>query len=171
MHQGPQATYFTLAIHDNAVWKRHQKEDLPLFRYALTFGIEQHTGWIHGYSQSQDCICCTDAISRPSAHGEQQLDRTDTREGEFEWPRAEPVEELTLSLQVVKVPKAISILIPRLTGNEHCGCMWTIVHIQAWTLTCNDLFCSQHISYPRQQQDIADRIIEQPELEEPHQEH
>lgn len=64
------------------------------------------------------------AASRPSAHGEHQLDRTDTGESEFEWSSAEPVQELKV---VVKVPKAISILIPYLTGSKHHGCMCTIV--------------------------------------------
>lgn len=110
-------------------------------------------------------------ILKTYTHDKNQFDRTDSGEGEFEWPRAEPVEELTLSLQVVKVSKAISILIPHLTGSKHHGCMCTVAHIQAWTLTHNDLYCSQHVSSPRQQLGIPDRNIEYTELEGPHQDH
>lgn len=168
---GPSSyTFYTSHSWQCKVWKRHQKEDLLLCRDALTFGIEQHTGWVHRYSQSQDCVCCADATSRPSAHGENQLDRTDTGEGEFEWLRAEPLEDLTQSLQVVKVPKAVFTLIPHLTGSKHHSCMCTVVHSQAWTLTWPLLF-SAHFSSHATTRHCCDRIIEYPELEGLHQDH
>lgn len=129
------ATHSTLVIGDNATFRRRdQSGDLPFFRVALTAGIEQHVGWAHRYSQSQGCIYTTDATSRPSPRGEHHLERTCPEEDELAWPRAEPGNELSASLQAGKVPWSSSVLNPSLTGGKP----------QGWTLACNDLFRSQH---------------------------
>lgn len=80
-------------------------EIFPFFRGALSSGIEQQTGWVHRYSQSQGCTYTTDTASRPSSRSEHQLEKTYPEEGELEWPRAEPGNELASPMQVVKVPK------------------------------------------------------------------
>ena len=120
--------HFTLVIGDNATfWRRDQSGHLPFFRGALTAGIDQYTGWVHRYGQSQGCIYTTDAASRPSARGEHHLERTYPEQGELEWPRAEPGNELSSSVQVVKVPWSSSILSLSLTGSKPHGCTCTDV--------------------------------------------